>query len=147
MLFRSPVEPVPHATVLTKDFYDDDAPAVLKDLLGGQADVVLSDMAAAATGDWLVFIDADSHPSPALFEYVAACMADGRTLAGGSTLQFDCDGALARWSARAWNAVSRTMRWAAGSFIFVEASAFRRVGGFSTQLYAAEELEIGRAHV
>lgn len=47
----TPVEPVPHATVLTKDFYDDDAPAVLKDLLGGQADVVLSDMAAAATGD------------------------------------------------------------------------------------------------
>ena len=47
----TPIEPVPHATVLAKDFYDDDAPAVLKDLLGGQADVVLSDMAAAATGD------------------------------------------------------------------------------------------------
>ena len=33
------------------DFYDDDAPAVLKELLGGPADVVLSDMAASATGD------------------------------------------------------------------------------------------------
>ena len=47
----TPVEPVPHATVLAKDFYDDDAPAVLKELLGGPADVVLSDMAASATGD------------------------------------------------------------------------------------------------
>ena len=47
----TPIEPVPGATVLAKDFYDDDAPAKLEELLGGPADVVLSDMAAAATGD------------------------------------------------------------------------------------------------
>ncbi len=47
----TPVEPVPGATVLAKDFYDDDAPAVLMELLAGPADVVLSDMAASATGD------------------------------------------------------------------------------------------------
>src|SRR5947208_2027648 len=39
------------ATVRAKDFYDDDAPAVLQELLAGPADVVLSDMAASATGD------------------------------------------------------------------------------------------------
>ncbi|MBS0538589.1 MAG: rRNA methyltransferase, partial [Proteobacteria bacterium] len=39
------------ATVLAKDFYDDDAPEVLTKLLGGEADVVLSDMAAKATGE------------------------------------------------------------------------------------------------
>ncbi len=47
----TPVEPIAGATVLAKDFYDDDAPAVLEELLGGPADVVLSDMAASATGD------------------------------------------------------------------------------------------------
>ena len=47
----TPVEPVAGATVLTKDFYDDDAPAVLTALLAGPADVVLSDMASSATGD------------------------------------------------------------------------------------------------
>ena len=47
----TPVEPIPGATVLAKDFYDDDAPAVLTGLLGGPADVVMSDMAAAATGE------------------------------------------------------------------------------------------------
>ena len=46
-----PVEPIAGATVLAKDFYDDDAPAVLTELLGRPADVVLSDMAASATGD------------------------------------------------------------------------------------------------
>ncbi len=47
----TPIEPVPGATVLAKDFYDEDTPAQLKELLGGPADVVLSDMAAAAIGD------------------------------------------------------------------------------------------------
>src|SRR3954454_545374 len=47
----TPVEPIAGATVLAKDFYDEDAAQVLRQHLGGQADVVLSDMAAAATGD------------------------------------------------------------------------------------------------
>ena len=47
----TPVEPIAGATVLAKDFYDADAPDALKALLGGPADVVMSDMAAPATGD------------------------------------------------------------------------------------------------
>jgi 23S rRNA (uridine2552-2'-O)-methyltransferase len=47
----TPVEPINGATVLAKDFYDDDAPDALRALLGGPADVVMSDMAAPATGD------------------------------------------------------------------------------------------------
>src|SRR6185436_5657799 len=47
----TPVEPIAGATVLAKDFYDEDAPAILREHLGGLADVVLSDMAASATGD------------------------------------------------------------------------------------------------
>lgn len=42
--------PVAGATVLTHDFLDDAAPAILKEALGGPADVVLSDMAAPTTG-------------------------------------------------------------------------------------------------
>jgi 23S rRNA (uridine2552-2'-O)-methyltransferase len=47
----TPVDPIAGATLLAKDFYDDDAPAMLERELGGPADVVLSDMAASATGD------------------------------------------------------------------------------------------------
>src|ERR1700716_4287776 len=46
----TPVEPVAGATVLTKDFYDEDAPAVLTALLAGPAGVGLSDMAAGGVG-------------------------------------------------------------------------------------------------
>jgi 23S rRNA (uridine2552-2'-O)-methyltransferase len=47
----TPVEAIPGATLLVKDFYDDDAPELLKAELAGPADVVLSDLAASATGD------------------------------------------------------------------------------------------------
>ncbi len=44
------MEPVSGATVLQHDFLDDEAPGLLKEALGGPADIVLSDMAAPATG-------------------------------------------------------------------------------------------------
>jgi hypothetical protein len=36
------------------------------------------------------------------------------------------------------------MRWAAGSYIFVDAAAFREAGGFNEDLYAGEELDLFR---
>ena len=44
------MEPVSGATVLHHDFLDEAAPDLLKDVLGGPADVVMSDMASPATG-------------------------------------------------------------------------------------------------
>jgi 23S rRNA (uridine2552-2'-O)-methyltransferase len=43
-------DPVPGAITLQHDFLADDAPDLLKEALGGRADVVLSDMAAPTTG-------------------------------------------------------------------------------------------------
>ena len=100
--------------------------------------------AAHASGDWLVFVDADSQPSPELFADAAAEIEGGRCLAGGSTVVFDSDRPAIQFFAHAWNALSRISKWAAGSFIFCEASAFREAGGFSQQLYAAEEIELFR---
>ena len=45
------MDAIPAVTIFKKDFYDEDAPKVLIDALGGEkADCVLSDMAAHATG-------------------------------------------------------------------------------------------------
>src|SRR4026207_1584654 len=47
----TPIEPLPGIEVLTQDVSANDAPAAIRAALkGGHADVVLSDMAAAATG-------------------------------------------------------------------------------------------------
>lgn len=45
------MDPIPGVVIFHKDFYDEDAPRLLIDALGGEkADVVMSDMAAHATG-------------------------------------------------------------------------------------------------
>ncbi len=45
-----PVDPIPGATILELDFLDDSAPERLIEALGGDPDIVLSDMAAPTTG-------------------------------------------------------------------------------------------------
>jgi len=98
--------------------------------------------AAAATGDWLIFVDADSHPTAELFADVAAQIESGRCLAGGSTVKLDTLKLLPRAVTHLWNWTSRATRWLAGSFIFCEAAAFRKIGGFSHELFASEEIEL-----
>ncbi len=100
--------------------------------------------AAAASGDWLLFVDADSLPDAALFEDLVRAMADTSCLAGGSTLRFPPEAGLGRLPVWLWNGVSRILRWAAGSFVFCRATAFRDAGGFSLALYAAEEIDLFR---
>ena len=100
--------------------------------------------AAAASGDWLVFIDADSHPSAELLAEVAEQIEAGRCLAGGCTVRLEGRYLAGTLITRLWNGISRVGRLMAGSFIFCEAKAFRDVGGFSHELFAGEEIELSR---
>jgi glycosyltransferase involved in cell wall biosynthesis len=100
--------------------------------------------AAAATGDWLLFIDADSRPSRELLVEAAAAIQSGRCLAGGSTVCLEGPYRIARWGACLWNGLSRGLHWLAGSFIFCEAAVFRQLGGFSQELFVSEEIDLSR---
>src|SRR5208282_545193 len=101
--------------------------------------------AAAATGDWLVFVDADSQPSPALFEDVAVQMETGQCLAGGSTIELEVgQHPFITGVTRLWNMLSRIRHLLAGSFIFCETAAFQQVGGFNQELFAGEELDLSK---
>jgi len=100
--------------------------------------------AAAACGEWLLFVDADSLPSRELFADLKEAIGSGRVLGGGSTVATDEDALPVRAALAFWNAMSRSLRWAAGAFVYCEAAAFRSVGGFSEELYASEELDLSR---
>ena len=100
--------------------------------------------ASAATGDWLVFIDADSQPSEGLFVSMAEQIEQGKCLGGGSTLSLDVARLIPRMLVGLWNIGSRTLRWCAGSFIFCEAAAFKRVGGFNEEFFASEEIDLSQ---
>lgn len=99
--------------------------------------------AAAASGDWLLFVDADSSPGPALFADVLEAIESG-CIGGGATVAMPGGRPDVRLWTKAWNAFSRATRWAAGSFLFCNARVFREIGGFSETLYAAEELDLSR---
>ena len=101
--------------------------------------------AEAATGDWLIFVDDDTHPSAELFDDVAAQIESRRCLAGGSTVRLEAGYPIGNLIMHLWNTVSRTFHLAAGSFIFCDAIAFRKVGGFDIEFYASEEIELSKA--
>jgi glycosyltransferase involved in cell wall biosynthesis len=100
--------------------------------------------AKAASGEWLLFVDADSSPSPELVLDMIAAIEAGNCVGGGATVALPGARFMVRAWVGAWNAVSRGARWAAGSFLFSEAAAFRAIGGFSEELYAAEEIDFSR---
>lgn len=101
--------------------------------------------AGAATGEWILFLDADSVASRELIGAAMDEVGRGNVILVGAVVQLDGD--LPRWGRvflSLWNLLSRTLRWVAGSFVLVEATAFREVGGFDLGLYAGEELELSR---
>ncbi len=100
--------------------------------------------AEAASGDWLVFIDADSYPEKSLFGKVAEIIQTGKYLYGGSTIKLQGFHLAASIVTALWNRVSRITKYAAGSFIFCEAAAFRRIDGFDNNLFAGEEIDLSR---
>jgi glycosyltransferase involved in cell wall biosynthesis len=100
--------------------------------------------AEIASGNWLVFIDADTHPDQGLFEDVSSVIESGSCLAGGSTVKLADLHPVGRVVTGLWNLMSRSFKWAAGSFIFCETGAFRETGGFSMELFASEEIDLSR---
>ncbi|HMO64776.1 MAG TPA: glycosyltransferase, partial [Verrucomicrobiota bacterium] len=100
--------------------------------------------AAAATGGWLLFLDADCEPSRELLAALEARLRRGGVLYGGAVVALDRPPGLFAAFVAGWNFLSRTLRWMAGSFVCVEAAAFREVGGFSPRMYAGEEIDLSR---
>ncbi len=98
--------------------------------------------AEAATGDWFWFIDADSLPSEELFTRTINEIESGRVVAIGTTLRFDNVSWFIRAVAQIWKLWSLILSHMAGSFVVVDAVAFRSVGGFSLEFYVGEEVDL-----
>lgn len=98
--------------------------------------------AGAASGRWLLFIDADCRPSLELLHDAAALTRRSDVLLAGATVSLDDATLGPRFACGVWNTLSRLRRFVAGSFILVRASAFREVGGFDLQFFAGEEIDL-----
>ncbi len=98
--------------------------------------------AAAASGEWLLFVDADTKPSAELFAEVVEQIRARKVLAGGCVIRLQGNHRAAAFVTGMWNWVSRKRRLLAGSFIFVETAAFRKIGGVNQEFFAGEELDL-----
>ncbi|MCB1167649.1 MAG: glycosyltransferase [Leptospiraceae bacterium] len=102
--------------------------------------------AALAQGDFLFFIDADTHISPETLIRALDFLEEGQCAGGGALLRFEDERAGFAWlSARAWNWLSKTRKLAAGCFVFCRMDAYCDFGGFDETVYASEDLRISRA--
>ena len=100
--------------------------------------------AAAATGDWLVFVDADSRPSTELFTDMAKEIQSGTCFAGGATICWDQENFLTALMMPILNVGFRWRRFLHGPFMFIESATFRKLGGFSLETFCGEDWELGQ---
>ncbi len=101
--------------------------------------------ARAATGDLLIFVDADTSVSEGVVRGAHEAMTDGAA-GGGCALRFD---GRIPWLLRTMLPImmflARTIGVASGSFIFCTRDVFHRTGGFDETLYVGEEIWMSRA--
>ena len=98
--------------------------------------------AARASGDWLIFVDADSWLSAGLLQDIFDLIHGGRAVGCGSTMRMDDMPWWGRLLMGIWTLISISFRLASGALFVCRADAFRDVGGFSDVLYAAEEIDL-----
>ena len=103
--------------------------------------------AAASSGRWLVWLDADAALPADVLRATLDALGSGKVCGGGARVQLE--GAELDWFARCtvvgWNCASRVFRRAAGSYFFALREGWEATGGFDEGVYAGEELGFARA--
>ena len=101
--------------------------------------------ARAATGKFLIFVDADTLVTPGVTRAAVAAMRDG-AVGGGAALRFDGVVPLfARLLTPPTLWIFRLAGVAPGCFLFCTRDAFHAVGGFDETFYGAEDLVMSGA--
>jgi glycosyltransferase involved in cell wall biosynthesis len=101
--------------------------------------------AAGATGDVLIFVDADTIVPPGTLRATADAL-DRGAVGGGASVYID--GKLPLWIRLfmpPFRLSFRICRLAAGCYVFSRRRDFEAVRGFDERLYAAEEIALSRA--
>lgn len=101
--------------------------------------------ARAASGDVLVFVDADTLINREVLLSAIEAVAKG-AVGGGATVHFDGHVPLyAKVLLPLLTVAMRRTRLAAGCFMFCTRQAFETVGGFDERLFGAEEIALSAA--
>lgn len=100
--------------------------------------------ARASTGDMLIFVDADTTVNGPLVAEAVAAMRAGAA-GGGAPVRFDRSALWIRILMLLLLPVFRTMKWAAGCFVFCTRATFEATGGYDERYFAGEEIIFSQA--
>jgi glycosyltransferase involved in cell wall biosynthesis len=102
--------------------------------------------ASIATGEVLVFVDADTLVPKEPLVAMEKVLKDAKVVGGGAHMRFDMNPPL-------WGRIGVVIftffyftvaRWAAGGFLFVRRAAFDKAGGWDERYFAGEEIHLSR---
>jgi glycosyltransferase involved in cell wall biosynthesis len=100
--------------------------------------------AKAAIGDYLVFLDADTRLEGNIVDKVETNLSSGEVIGGGAWVEPDT-GWVGRFLFKyVINYALALKNVTVGPFLYCDAAAFYRVGGFDESLYAAEEFALAK---
>ena len=101
--------------------------------------------AKAASGRYLVFLDADTPLPAELLRQALTLLDSGQCCGGGVLVAGDTVASFfPRLMMALWNRISLRFGFAAGCFVFCLRAGYDAAGGFSEQVYASEEIWFSR---
>jgi glycosyltransferase involved in cell wall biosynthesis len=95
--------------------------------------------AKAASGDVLIFVDADTHINPRVVKATLDAIERG-AVGGGCMVRFDHVPKVIRGVLVMFTWFYRKARMAAGCYVFCTRAAFEHTGGFDERFFAGEEV-------
>jgi glycosyltransferase involved in cell wall biosynthesis len=103
--------------------------------------------AAASSGAWLVWLDADAILTEEVLAATLSALHSGRVCGGGARVELE--GApldrAARCAVHGWNWIATNFRLAAGSYFYALREGWAETGGFNEAVYAGEEIGFSRS--
>jgi glycosyltransferase involved in cell wall biosynthesis len=98
--------------------------------------------AAAATGEVLVFIDADTIVPRTLLHEIADVMQQAPTLGGAVAVEYTAfRRPWMRWYLKGWEFWGRVFNMKQGAAQFCRIDAFRHIGGYRDSIHVGEDIE------
>ena len=99
--------------------------------------------ASAASGDVLVFIDADTTVRPGTFEKVVDAMSDENCLGGSAAVEYEPieSRVVIAWFMLLWPFLGKLTKMRGGALQFCRAEIFRELNGYDTTIYVGEDID------
>lgn len=97
--------------------------------------------ASIAKGKWLLFIDADTYPDIGLMNDIINIIENDKLVGCGTTVEVVDGHWLNKLRMERLNPLFRLCNISGGAFLLCQKGAFDSINGFSTYLYAYEEID------